>query len=210
MFGSKLESIINKIDNTHRIGVARREQLIEEQARLDEQIANLNIEVFEQVNVFLQKLSEERREAACRMFTDLGTQALQYSLGPDYEMVIEIKEIRKKPNAVIWIRNTETDILTDPMCENGGGVVDIISIALRWVMLTNLDETNDGPIIMDEPFKMVSKEFVPLVTTFIKRLSEQFNRQVIMVTHNNHLAESCDAIIEVQKVDGISRATRTK
>lgn len=207
MYSDKLENMINKVDIDYNTKLRRRQYLLEKQESIEKSIKDLNLDIFQEVNVFLQKLSEERREAACNLFTDLGTEALKYSLGHQYEMVIEMKPIRNKPNALIWIKDTETGILTDPMDENGGGLVDIISMALRWVMLINLDQNNDGPIIMDEPFKMVSKEFVPLVTNFIKKLSEEFDRQVIMVTHNEHLAESCDNIIYVQKVNGISEVT---
>lgn len=207
MYSDKLESTINQIDFDYNSKIRRKQFLLERQESIEQSIKELNLDVFQEVNVFLQKLSEERRESACKLFTDLGTEALKYSLGDQYEMVIEMKPIRNKPNALIWIKDTDTGILTDPMDENGGGLVDIISMALRWVMLINLDQSNDGPIIMDEPFKMVSKEFVPLVTNFIKKLSEEFDRQVIMVTHNEHLAESCDNIVYVQKVNGISEAT---
>ena len=46
----------------------------------------------------------------------------------------------------------------------------------------------EGPLILDEPAKHVSEDYIFNVADFLKRTSEMFNRQIIMVTHNNHLS----------------------
>lgn len=43
-------------------------------------------------------------------------------------------------------------------------------------------------MILDEPGKHVSNEYIFNVAEFLNQTSELFNRQIIMVTHDNHLA----------------------
>lgn len=206
-----LENRIKKLENETEglkrffdLKKSQKEILTKKANSLDEKIKALNLPVLEEVNAFLQKLSEDRRKEACTKFIELGTSALQYALGSDYSIDIEISDIRKKPNAELYIVKKSTGLRTLPVDDNGGGAVDILSLALRIVILMNSDDFIDGPIIMDEPFKMVSAEYVSLVTDFVKKISKEFGRQIIMVTHNTFLAENCDTIISVNNIDGIS------
>ena len=66
--------------------------------------------------------------------------------------------------------------------------MDIISLALRIAFLQVHKPKIEGPLILDEPAKHVSEDYIFNVADFLKRTSEMFNRQIIMVTHNNHLA----------------------
>ena len=79
-------------------------------------------------------------------------------------------------------------IKTKPELSRGGGVVDIVSLALRIAILQTHKPKIQGPLILDEPAKHVSDEYIFNVADFLKQTSELFNRQIIMVTHNNHLA----------------------
>jgi len=64
-----------------------------------------------------------------------------------------------------------------------------------------------GPIILDEPAKHVSDDYITQVAEFLKQVTYMFNRQVIMVTHNRHLSEMADKWYRVELVDGISIVT---
>lgn len=43
-------------------------------------------------------------------------------------------------------------------------------------------------MILDEPAKHVSEDYIFNVADFLKKTSEMFERQIIIVTHNNHLS----------------------
>ena len=79
-------------------------------------------------------------------------------------------------------------IKTKPEQSRGGGVIDIISLALRIAFLQIHKPKIEGPLILDEPAKHVSEDYIFNVADFLKRASEMFNRQIIIVTHNNHLS----------------------
>jgi len=86
-------------------------------------------------------------------------------------------------------------------------VIDIISLAIRIAMLECSNLEIKGPIILDEPAKHVSDDYITHVAEFLKQVTHMFQRQVIMVTHNRHLSEMADRWYRVEMKDGISVVT---
>jgi len=80
----------------------------------------------------------------------------------------------------------------------------VISLALRAALLHANKPKLDGPIILDEPAKHVSDEYSRQVAEFLKQLSTAFGRQIIMVTHNQHLANTGDTSYIVEMRSGKS------
>lgn len=199
---------ILKSESENLIRLSAKKELFEQRKKeLEEKINSLLTEQLEECVLVLQKMSAFRREAARNRLEELGTMALQYSLGPDYKMVIDMPQTKKKPTAEVYVLHLPTLLKTNPESENGGGVVDILSFAMRFVVLQSMsDPVIDGPIIMDEPFKMVSSEYVPMLIDFMKKIAEDFDRQIIVVTHNNDLAQT-SKIISVSSENGESIVT---
>ncbi len=165
-----------------------KEQIIQNKEELYKIEDEINL--LTKVNILLQKTSEFAREQAKKQVESLVTKCLQYIFESDIEFIIEIEELRGKSNAEFYVVNTMDDILikTKPELSRGGGVVDIVSLALRIAILQTHKPKIQGPLILDEPAKHVSDEYIFNVADFLKQTSELFNRQIIMVTHNNHLA----------------------
>lgn len=150
----------------------------------------IEIELLSKVSILFQKTSEFAREQAKNQIESLVTKCLQFIFESDIEFLIEIEEQRGKSNAEFYVINKIEDILikTKPELSRGGGVVDIVSLALRIAFLQTHKPKIQGPLILDEPAKHVSDEYIFNVADFLKQTSELFNRQIIMVTHNHHLA----------------------
>jgi hypothetical protein len=188
-----------------------KEKVVQEIKEINDKIADLHLARIEMANIVLQKLADRSRRKAAGKFEHLGTMALQYSMGSDYELLIDIPpETNKKPKADVFIKRKSSGLLTDPLEDNGGGIVDIAGASFRLVTLQNSEPVSDGPVIFDEPFKMVSKEFIPDATAFMNNIVADFGRQIIMSTHNDYLAESGGKQFWVdggQEGDGVSRVT---
>ncbi|NLX61770.1 MAG: ATPase [Tissierellia bacterium] len=148
------------------------------------------IDLLEKVNILFQKTSEFARNQAKFQIESLVTNCLQYVFENDIEFKIEIEELRNKPSADFYVITKEngTTIKTKPELSRGGGVVDIISLALRIAFLQIHKPKIQGPLILDEPAKHVSEDYIFNVADFLKKTSEMFERQIIIVTHNNHLS----------------------
>ena len=151
---------------------------------------NEQIELNEKVSILLQKTSEFARNQAKLQIESLVTNCLQYIFESNIEFKIEIEESYSKPNAEFYVITKDNDITVKnkPELSRGGGVIDIISLALRIAFLQIHKPKIEGPLILDEPAKHVSEEYIYNVAEFLKKASEMFQRQIIMVTHNNHLS----------------------
>lgn len=162
---------------------------IEENKSLIENIQN-QIDINEKVSILLQKTSEFARSQAKIQIESLVTNCLQYIFENNMKFKIEIEELYGKPSADFFVITKHNDIIikTKPELSRGGGVVDIISLALRIAFLQINKPQIEGPLILDEPAKHVSEDYIFNVADFLKKASEMFNRQIIIVTHNNHLS----------------------
>jgi DNA repair exonuclease SbcCD ATPase subunit len=61
-------------------------------------------------------------------------------------------------------------------------------------------------IILDEPFKFISRDLQERAGEILKTLSKKMNLQILMVTHIPEFIEVADKVFEVKKNDkGISR-----
>lgn len=180
----------------------KKEQIIEQKKKLEVQLkeAQNSIDIFEQVRILLQKTSDYAREQARQRIESLVTNCIQYIFDSNMEFKIEMNEVRGRPEAEFFVvSNFNGDMIkTKPQEARGGGVVDIISLALRLAMLQCSSLETDGPLILDEPAKHVSDEYIVQVAEFLKQISIMFKRQVIMVTHNRHLSEISDKAFKVE------------
>ncbi len=189
----------------------KRDQLLEQRSDLERQLQKIlnNIDILDRVKVLLQKVSEYAREQSRVQIEALVTNCLQYIFDSSLEFKIEINEVRGRPEAEFYVisKYGGTEIKTKPQDARGGGVVDIISLAIRIAMLECSNLENKGPIILDEPAKHVSDDYITQVAEFLKQVTKMFNRQVIMVTHNRHLSEMADKWYRIEMNDGVSVVT---
>lgn len=197
-----------KIKESYFSEKGRMSQLELEKDRLQLELQKVlnNMELLNQVRVLLQKVSEYAREESRRQIEVSVTQCLAYIFDSDLEFKIEIKEVRGKPEAEFYVINNQngSSLKTKPQEARGGGVVDIISLALRVAMLQCSSIKIDGPLILDEPAKHVSEGYITHVGEFLRQVTKTFGRQVIMVTHDRHLSEIADKAYRIELKEGIS------
>lgn len=188
----------------------KKEKLIEQvnESRLELNEILDNIELLEKVVILYQKTSEFAREQAKVQIESLVSKCLQFIFESNIEFVIEIEELRNKANAEFYVVTENEDIVikTKPELSRGGGVVDIVSLALRIAFLQIHKPSIEGPLILDEPAKHVSDEYIFNVADFLKQTSDMFNRQIIMVTHNQHLSQISNYSYHVE-LDGATSCT---
>lgn len=119
---------------------------------------------------------------------------------PDYDFCLDFVENRNKTEVKFVVRHDGKDV--DVMLQNGGGLIDVLAFSLRIAIYSIVK--NDNVIILDEPFKFVSKDLRANVSKMLSVLSSELNLQVIMVTHIDELVEMSDNRIIVKKENGVS------
>jgi len=99
--------------------------------------------------------------------------------------------------------NEKSKIKGDILTTYGGGLGDIISVALRIIIMQLLKIK--GPLILDEPGKFISEGYIDNFGKFLVQVSSTFNRQIIIVTHNERLANFANNTIKVSQVNRVSK-----
>lgn len=164
-------------------------------------------EVFLKAKLLLEESSAYAREQVKHKFEVMVTKALQFVTSENIEFKIEFEQKRGRPEAsfnVISQIDEDTQIINNPEDSRGGGIIDVISLTLKYCMLQTHKPMIEGPFILDEPAKHVSEEYIINVGKFLKEINTNFNRQIIMVTHNTHLSEISDKRYVVTMNNGIS------
>jgi DNA repair ATPase RecN len=187
----------------------QQQQLVHERDTIIENTKSSREELMQlqEASILLQRTSEKAREFGKERLEEITTSALQFVFGPDVRFEIELGETAGRPQAEFYLVSNQggNEVRTKPMESNGGGIVDIIALALRIAVLQiHHDPVINGPIILDEPGKHVSEEYAERMATFLQQMSSHFKRQIIMVTHQPYLAEVADKAFEVQMIGGKS------
>lgn len=200
-----IDTFKSKID----ISKGKKEILDSHLEIVEEKISSLSEmeQRLEKVIILFQKTSEFGRNQAKSQIEDLVTKCLQFIFESDIEFNIEIVESRNIPQAEFYVISNYSEgysVKTKPELSRGGGVVDIVSIALRLAFIQIHKPYIEGPILFDEPGKHVSDDYIFNVGEFLKQSSKMFKRQIIMVTHNKYLSEICDKSFTINIKDGNS------
>ena len=192
---------------------AKKEMLEEQEKTFFEEVENLldEVDVLEKVLILFQHTSQYAREQGKIQIENLTTRSLRYIFDKDYKFEIDITEKRNASSAEFYIveENENGTVKIKPEISKGGGIVDIVSLALRLSFLENSKPKIEGPLILDEPAKHVSEEFTFDIGEFLLQFSDQMNRQIIMITHNPHLASLSKSIYTVTQENGISKVEKS-
>lgn len=113
------------------------------------------------------------------------TQCLAVVFPDPYEFKIEFVQRRGKTEADLYF--VRKGRRRSPLRATGGGVTDVASFVLRVASLMQRRPRPRQTIIADEPFKNVSKEYVPRVKQMLEMLSSDLDFQFVIVTHLKEL-----------------------
>lgn len=202
--------------NNNIISLETEKKILEDQINdCTNKIATLqtNIDNRDKTMTLLTEASKISREKARIHFEKIVTSALQFvTQSTDYEFVIQELNERSKASYEFFVKSKVNgqECLQKPQDANGGGFVDIIALAAKYAYLEIFDDPKimSGTLIFDEPGKMISEEMSIKFAEYIKFLGTQYNRQTIMITHNDKLASIADESFFVSKnANGYSNVT---
>lgn len=202
---------INKFKDKFYVRKGKYENLIKTKERLIDEKNKISQEndILLQARLLLAESSKYAKEQIKSQIESMVTHGLQYIFGEDKRFEIDIVESKNKTEAEFYVISQQDgiEIKNAPQDSHGGGVVDIVSLILKVAILQSYSPQVEGPLILDEPAKHVSDEYIEKVGEFIQQITEFFGRQVIMVTHNFHLSEIANTKYEVTQDNGISKVT---
>ncbi len=163
--------------------------------------------LLEEAQVFLQGVAQSTQEKLCMQIEDVVNMALETCFPNEYTFGIDFDIKYGKTEANIYFVSQRTGQQVDPMQASGGGVVDLTSFALRIAGYA-LEQGNDNVIILDEPFRFLSRDLQRQAGEILKNLSKTMGIQIIMVTHIGDIIDVADKVFEVRKTEkGFSKVT---
>lgn len=160
-------------------------RLKEELSELDENSKDLIL-----VDTLLKETADFSRIQTSKEIERIVSACLNLVFNNNMKFKIELSQSRGKNSAEFYLIEKDENKEYKYKIEDtrGGGVIDILSLALRISFLLNSSLDTNDLIILDEPAKHVSDDYIFNIADFIKKISEEFNKQIIIISHNEHLS----------------------
>jgi len=162
----------------------KREQEIAEEAR--------NV-----VNAVLELTQSQIKE----YIEDICTLALRTVFDDDYGVSVDFRTSGGRSEASIKLvyHGLETE-----MDSVGGGVLDVLGLALRFCLFSLRKERGLDCFVLDEPAKHLSSDLRRRLGILLKKFSEMFGVQMIVVSHDDQLIEQADKVFYIRQINGCS------
>lgn len=152
----------------------------------------------EQAQVFLQKVAQDTQSQLKFQIEDIVNLALETCFPNEYTFQLQFNIARGKTDAELVFLSKRTGRAVDPMNASGGGVVDLTAFALRIASFV-LEQGIDSVIILDEPFRFISRDLQARAGEILRMLSKKMGLQIVIVTHIDTLIDVADRVFEVRK-----------
>jgi hypothetical protein len=151
-------------------------------------------------------LFQEAGELAMEDFRDkvmsVCSVALRDVFGEGYSLKIEVSS-RGEVNVTQESRVLVVDAdghETEPMDENGGGLGDIASWAVRLACLALKKPPCRKVLIMDEPFRDLSGDLRPLGGEMLRKVAKAVGLQIVMTSNEKEYADKADNVIDMEEL----------
>lgn len=172
---------------------------LKESAEKKEQTEN-EIATLKKTSAFLASVSKELRSRLISEIEKLVTMAITKVLNDDtLQFKLEFETTASTTNARCKLFDKTTNEEYDIIDSFGGGLSDIVCTALRLISIELWTPKNELPIFLDETGKFISDTYQSNFSLFLKEWSNQFNRQIILVSHMKDVVINADKIITVTK-----------
>lgn len=170
-----------------------------------------DIETWEQVQILLAKTSSYAREQLKLRIEEIVTAALQAVWEDDRRFVVRLYAYNSQPAADFKVLKRGPDgefVEVHPYDGSGGGLADVVSMALRLSLLELTRPKPGGPIILDEPAKHVDNENAGAkmvnIARFLEKYTKSTGRQMLFNSHNQILEQVADRVYKTRAIDQIT------
>lgn len=134
-------------------------------------------ESIDELVLAVQKAARDTQDQLRVRIEDVVQSSLDAVFPGSYTFRTEFVARRGRTELDMWLDKDGTRM--DPLDSNGGGVVDVLSLALRVCCLTM--SRNARVLLLDEPFKFIRGKARQRLGDMLSRLSRKLGIQVIMV-----------------------------
>ena len=179
-----------------------KQQIVTHQEELAQLTAKEDITL--KASLFLQSLSDQTRLQVLDKISGIVTEALQTVKDKNLVFTMQLVTKANQPTLEMGILDKLSGQTYDVLTSFGGGICDIVSLALRVALLVKWQPSLSRVLILDEACKHVAQKDQELLAVFVRKLSEALNCQFIWISHSDILQQAAHKIFEVTKHDGLS------
>jgi DNA repair exonuclease SbcCD ATPase subunit len=157
----------------------------------------------EEVLFILQTVAKQTQEQLEYKISELVSLALESVFDNPYKMRLVYETKRNKTEASILFERGGEQFF--PIQASGGGAVDIAAFALRVALWSLADKKTDNVLVLDEPFRFLSRDKLERAGLMMKEISEKLGLQIVMVSHLDELIAGADKVFKVSQSKGVSK-----
>ena len=187
---SPLQKHVDRLSQRHSLAkqqVKRERGAVEDAERL--------VSVSVESQRILQELAQQVQQRVHRRIAGVVSRCLEAVFDRPYSFNLTFEQKRGKTEAVITFLRDGVEV--DPMTASGGGVVDVACFALRLACLMLRKPPLRRVLVLDEPFRFVSRSLRPRVRELLETLAEEMEVQFVIVTHMEELRTG--TVIEMEE-----------
>jgi len=188
---------------------AKYEQAVGQRNMLKKQLTDVEIRIETQeahlincqkARTIIQTVAETTQRKLEGHVSNLVTMALAAVFPDPYTFILRFVKRREKTEAdLIFVKDGNEG---SPMDVSGGGPLDVASFALRtatWAI-----KPTRNVLILDEPFKYLSRDLQSKGSEMVKHLSDKLSLQFLIVSHIPEIIECADKVFNVTNENGTS------
>jgi DNA repair exonuclease SbcCD ATPase subunit len=137
----------------------------------------------------LHVIQHTTRDKIVEAFENIVSSALTAIYKEEYRFKLEFSQRGNSGELDFKLKSPTTEGYLDLKDTAAGGQMDILGLALRFMLLHIIYPRLNGPILLDEPTKQLSSNFRTAEYEFYYTMAKKFNRQILIVTHSKELSE---------------------
>ncbi len=156
---------------------------------------NVRLQDVEEARNIINTIAQKIQKKVSDTVTGQATEALRAVYGDEYKLKLEYETKRGKSEAQLNVlfRDMPMNIRRDV----GGGIVDLTAFAMRLVLWRLGSPRTEAELLLDEPFKFISRDKLEGAIVLLQKVSQRLNVQMIIVTHMGQLVEAGDCAFDV-------------
>lgn len=194
---NKLNELTSKVGSLQGQFSLLNDQCIASEQKIEQ--LDHNKELYRKAVELLTIVEKSTKETLKKGFEEIVTYALIYILNDDrYSLNLEFGRRGNLQEVDFNLKTPNCQEPHDPLESSGGGVLDILSLALRVSLLELTKPKIEGFLALDEPFKHLSADYLPNAGDFLRAINRRIHRQLICVTHKSEFINYADKAIEIK------------
>lgn len=150
----------------------------------------------EEASKLLAQFADERQATVLESIQNIASVGLSQIFDEPIELKINqvVRARRVEMDVTVKTGDLETSILD----ARGGGLAAVAGFLLRAAVLI-LTPNARRLLLLDETFAMLSADYLPRLAEFLVELCEKTELQILVVSHQEELAEAADSIVRIEK-----------